>query len=151
MSSDRAPDSLVSAWQQQPASGFRIVPSVVAGKIRKDARWSRRGFGIGLVFFAFAFVLFGALWTSQPDPIRRLAHVVQLVGIAVLVGQIVVHRQRVRAPDSMSIARRSRRWHRHAQIWRPGVRSTAASGSGRGSRRCFQVRRSTSTHRSAPV
>jgi hypothetical protein len=97
MSSDRALDDLVSAWQQQPTSGFRLVPSDVARKIRSDVRHSRWGFWIFLVFFAVAFVLFGALWASQPDPIRRLAHVVELVCIVFFVGQIVVHRQRVRA------------------------------------------------------
>jgi hypothetical protein len=97
MSSDRAPDSLVSAWQQQPTSGFRMVPSDVARKIRKDVRWSRRGFGIGLGFFALVFVLFGYLWASQPDPVRRLAHVVQVASLVFFVGQFVVHRQRVRA------------------------------------------------------
>jgi hypothetical protein len=35
----------VDAWQQQAASGFHMVPSEVAMKVRKDVRWSRRGFG----------------------------------------------------------------------------------------------------------
>lgn len=97
MSTDRAPERLVSAWQEQPTTGFRMVPSDFAKKIRTDARWSRRGFGIGLVFFVLVFVLFANLWASQPDPIRRLAHVVQLAALVFLVGQFVVHRQRVRA------------------------------------------------------
>lgn len=97
MSSDRAPDSLVSAWQEQPTSGFRMVPSDVARKIRADARLSRRALGIGIAVFAAVFVVFGTMMVSQPDPVRRFAHVVQLLGIAFFVGQFIVHRRRVRA------------------------------------------------------
>jgi hypothetical protein len=97
MSSERAPDNLISAWQQQPAKGFRMVPSDFANRIRADARWSRRGFGIGLGFFAVVFVLLGTLWAWQPDPVRRLAHVFQLAAIVFFAGQFVAHRQRVRA------------------------------------------------------
>jgi hypothetical protein len=130
MSSERASDSLVAAWQQQAASGFRMVPSDVAKKIRGDARWSRRGFGIGLGFLALAFILFGTLWASQPDPVRRLAHIVQLAGIVFFVGQLVVHRQRVRAArfdvDRMTVPSLTsartyletrRRFHRGTWLW----------------------------------
>jgi hypothetical protein len=97
MSSDRAPDSLVSAWQQQPASGFHMVPSDLAGRIRADARQSRRGFWIGLAFLALTFILFGFLLITQPDPIRKLAHIVQVAGIVFFVWQRAAHRRRVRA------------------------------------------------------
>jgi len=74
-----------------------MVPADFAKQIRADARQSRWGFWIFLGFFALAFVLFGYLWASQPDPVRRLAHVVQLACLVFFAGQFVVHRQRVRA------------------------------------------------------
>jgi hypothetical protein len=97
MSSDRAPDSVVFVWQGQPTNGFRLVPSDFARRIHADARWARRWFIVGLGFFASMFVMLATLVLSQSDPIRRLAHVVELVAVAFFVGQFVVHRRRVRA------------------------------------------------------
>ena len=97
MSSDHSLDSLLAAWQRQPASGFRMVPSDVAGKIRADARQSRRGFILYLGFLALVFILFGYFLITQPDPIRKLAHIVQLAGIVLFVGQLFAHMRRVRA------------------------------------------------------
>lgn len=97
MSADSAPESLVAAWQRQTTSGFRMVPSDFAGRIRADARRARRGFSIAAVFFVVLFILFGTLLSSQPDPMRRFAHVVQLAGVVFFAGQFVIYWQRVRA------------------------------------------------------
>ena len=97
MSSDRAPDSLVSAWQDQPTSGFRMVPSDFARRIRKDVRQSRWGFWIGLVFLAVMIIWVGAALFAETDPIRRVGQVLAILALVVLVGQMFVLRRRIRA------------------------------------------------------
>lgn len=97
MSSDRAPDSLVSAWQQQPTSGFRMVPSDFARKIRRDVRASRWGFWVFLVFFAVVIIWGGANLFAETDPVRRVGHVLWILTGVVFTGQIFVLRRRVRA------------------------------------------------------
>ena len=95
MSSDRALESLLAAWQQQTATGFRMVPAQLARRIRADARQSRRGFALGVLFLVSVFVLFGALLARQPDPIRRTAHLVELASMVFIAGQLAVQRRRV--------------------------------------------------------
>jgi hypothetical protein len=97
MSSDRAPDSLVSAWQEQPTTGFRMVPSNFARKVRGNVRWSRRGFSIGLVFFAVMIIWGGASFFSENDPVSRVGYVLWVLAIGVFVGQTYVLRGRVQA------------------------------------------------------
>lgn len=97
MSSDRAPDSLVSAWQQQPTSGFRLVPSKFARTVRTDVRHARWGFWIFLVFFAVAAIWGGVNLFSETDPIRRVGHVLWILTCAFFTGQMFVLRRHVRA------------------------------------------------------
>jgi uncharacterized membrane protein len=97
MSSDRAPDSLVSAWQEQPTTGFRMVPSDFARKLRRDLRWSRPAFGIWLVFFAVLAIVGGAKLFSATDPILQVGHSLSVLAVAFFVGQVLVLRRRVRA------------------------------------------------------
>jgi hypothetical protein len=97
MSSDRAPDSLVSAWQEQPTSGFRMVPSDFARKIRKDVRYSRWVFWIALVFFAMLIIRSGVKLFAANDPVLQAGHVLSILALVVFVGQIFVLRRRVRA------------------------------------------------------
>jgi len=97
MPSDRAPDSLVSAWQDQPTSGFRMVPSDFARKIRRDVGASRWGFRIFLAFFAGLIMWAGAKLFAETDPVLRVGHVVATLSVAFFVGQMLVLRRRIRA------------------------------------------------------
>jgi hypothetical protein len=97
MSSDRAPDSLVSAWQDQPTSGFRMVPTDFAKRIRTDMRQSRRGFWIFLVFLAAMIVWGGVNLSAETDAVRRVGHVLWILTIVLFAGQMFVLRRRVRA------------------------------------------------------
>ena len=97
MPSDRAPDSLVSAWQEQPTSGFRMVPADFAREIRRDVGHSRWGFWIFLLFFAAVIVWGGVSLLAEVDPVRRVGHVVGILTAIFFAGQIFVLRRRVRA------------------------------------------------------
>ncbi len=97
MSSDRAPESLVSAWQQQPTSGFRMVPSDFARNMRADARKSRRQFGIGLVLSTLLTLWSGAVLFAEDDPILRVGAALTMLALVFSAAQIVVHIRRVRA------------------------------------------------------
>lgn len=97
MSSDRAPESLVSTWQQQPTSGFRMVPSDFARKIRKDVRYAPWGFWIFLVFFAVIVIWGGVNLVAETDPVRRVGHVLWMLTGVFFAGQMFVLRRRVRA------------------------------------------------------
>src|SRR3990167_6012169 len=97
MPSDRAPDSLVSAWQEQPTSGFRPVPADFAKKIRRDVRASRWGFWIFLALFAVMAIWSGANLLAEADPLRRVGHVLAILSVVFFIGQILVLRRRVRA------------------------------------------------------
>lgn len=97
MPSDRAPDRLVTAWQQQPTSGFRMVPSDSAKKVRADLRHSRWGLWIFLVFFAVAIIWGGVNLFAETDPVRRVGHVLWILTCVVFTGQMFVLRRRVRA------------------------------------------------------
>ncbi|OFW06582.1 MAG: hypothetical protein A3H96_13020 [Acidobacteria bacterium RIFCSPLOWO2_02_FULL_67_36] len=97
MPSDRAPDSLVSAWQEQPTSGFRPVPADFAKKIRRDVRASRWGFWIFLALFAVMAIWAGANLLAEADPLRRVGHVLAILSVVFFIGQILVLRRRVRA------------------------------------------------------
>lgn len=100
MSTDRAPDNLVSAWQEQPTSGFRMVPSDFARKIRRDVRYSPLGFWIFLVIFAAMIIWGGANLLAETDPVRRVGHVWWILTCVFFVGQMFVLRRRVRAVRS---------------------------------------------------
>jgi hypothetical protein len=97
MSSDRAPDSLVSAWQEQATTGFRMVPSDFARKVRRDVRWSRPAFWISLVLFALLIIVGGARLFSATDPVVRVGHFLSVLAVGFFAGQLFVLRQRVRA------------------------------------------------------
>jgi hypothetical protein len=97
MSSDRAPDRLVSTWQQQPTSGFRMVPSDFARKIRRDVRYAPWGFWIFLVFFAVIVIWGGVNLVGETDPVRRVGHVLWMLTGVFFAGQMFVLRRRVRA------------------------------------------------------
>jgi hypothetical protein len=97
MSSDRAPESLVSTWQQQPTSGFRMVPSDFARKIRKDVRYGPWGFWIFLVFLAVIVIWGGVNLFAETDPVRRVGHVLWMLTGVFFAGQMFVLRRRVRA------------------------------------------------------
>ena len=97
MPSDRAPDSLVSAWQEQPTSGFRPVPADFAKKIRRDVRASRWGFWIFLALFAVMAIWAGANLLAEADPLRRVGRVLAILSVVFFIGQILVLRRRVRA------------------------------------------------------
>jgi hypothetical protein len=100
MSSDRAPDSLVSAWQGQPTSGFRMVPSDFARKVRADLRHSRWGFWIFLIVLAAMMIWAGANLLAEVDPVRRVGHVLAISAVVFFVSQMFVIRRRVRAVRS---------------------------------------------------
>jgi hypothetical protein len=100
MSSDRAPDSLMSAWQAQQTTGFRMVPSDFARKIRKDVRYAPWGFWIFLVFFAVTIISTGAKLFAETDPVRRVGFMLAILTLVFFVGQILVLRRRVRAVRS---------------------------------------------------
>jgi hypothetical protein len=100
MPSDRAPDTLVSAWQQQPTSGFRMVPADFAKKIRKDVRYAPWGFWIFLVFFAVLIIRGGVKLFAATDPVLRTGYVLWIVTLAFFVGQTFVLHRRVRAVRS---------------------------------------------------
>jgi hypothetical protein len=97
MSSDRAPDRLVSAWQDQPTSGFRMVPSDFARKIRRDVSRSRLASWIFLALLAGTIIWTGANLSGEADPVRRVGHVLAILAVVFFAGQILVLRQRVRA------------------------------------------------------
>ena len=97
MSSDRAPDSLISAWQQQPTTGFRMVPADFARKVRGNVRWSRRGFPIALLFFALLIIWGGAELFSVTDPFQRVGYVLWVLVIVFFAGQMFVLRRRAQA------------------------------------------------------
>jgi hypothetical protein len=97
MPSERAPDSLVSAWQQQSTSGFRMVPADFARKMRADVRWSRRGFAAYLLLFVVLFIVAGVSFVSETDWIVRVGHLLQVVTVVFFAGQMVILRERVRA------------------------------------------------------
>lgn len=100
MSSDRAPDSLVSAWQGQPTSGFRMVPSDFARKVRTDLRHSRWGFWIFLGALSAMIVWAGAQLIAEVDPVRRVGHGLAIVALVLFISQMFVLRGRVRAVRS---------------------------------------------------
>lgn len=100
MSSDRAPDSLVAAWQGQPTSGYRMVPSTFARKVRTDVRHSRWGFWIFLVLLAAMIVWAGAKLFAEVDPVRRVGHVLAILALVFFVSQMFVIRRRVQAVRS---------------------------------------------------
>lgn len=97
MSSDGAPDSLVSAWQQQQSSGFRLVPADFARNVRADVRKSRRWLGICLALCAFLVLWSGAMTIAEVDPIMRLGAVLTIAGLLFSAAQIGIHLRRVRA------------------------------------------------------
>jgi hypothetical protein len=97
MSSDRAPASLVSAWLEQPTSGFRMVPVDFAKKIRRDVRYAPWGFWIFLVFFAMLIIRGGVKLFAATDPVLRTGYVLSIVALVLFVGQMFVLRRRVRA------------------------------------------------------
>lgn len=97
MSSDRAPASLVSAWLEQPTSGFRMVPVDFAKKIRRDVRYAPWGFWIFLVFFAMLIIRGGVKLFATTDPVLRTGYVLSIVALVLFVGQMFVLRRRVRA------------------------------------------------------
>src|SRR5687767_7179230 len=97
MPSDRAPDSLVAAWQEQPTTGFRMVPSDFARKIRKDMRYSPREFWIFLVVFAALIIRSGVKLFAATDPVLQTGYVLWIVALVFFVGQMFVLRRRVRA------------------------------------------------------
>ncbi len=96
MSSDRAPASLVSAWQQQQSSGFRMVPSEFARHVRADVRTTRRWIGRGVVISAFLILWSGGLLLSEDDPLLLLGALLTLLALAFSVAQIGAHSRRVR-------------------------------------------------------
>lgn len=97
MSSDRAPASLVSAWLEQPTSGFRMVPVDFAKKIRRDVRYAPWGFWIFLVFFAMLIIRGGVKLFAATDPVLRTGYVLSIVALVLFVGQMFVLRRRVQA------------------------------------------------------
>jgi hypothetical protein len=97
MSSDRAPERLMSAWQEQPTSGFRMVPSDFARKVRADVRQSRWGFWIFLVFFAVLIIWGGVKLFSETDPVLQAGYVLWILTVVFFAGQMFVLRRRVRA------------------------------------------------------
>jgi hypothetical protein len=97
MPSDRVPDNLMAAWQQQSTSGFRMVPSDFARHMRADVRRSRRGFKAFLLLFAIVFIVVVVSFVSATDWIVRAGHFLQIVTVVFFVGQMIILRERVRA------------------------------------------------------
>ena len=100
MPSDRAPDSLMAAWQEQPTSGFRMVPSVFARKVRADVRQARWAFWIFLVLLGGMIIWAGVQLLAEVDLVRRIGHVLAILAVVVFVGQMFILRRRVRAVRS---------------------------------------------------
>jgi hypothetical protein len=97
MSADRTPETLTSVWLQQPTSGFRMVPSDFANRLRREVRSFRGWLAVGLLTIAVMAVLSGFKLVVEADPLRRAGLV--LIGLAAgfFLAQVVVHLRRVRA------------------------------------------------------
>jgi hypothetical protein len=97
MPSERAPDLLVSAWQEQQTSGFRMVPADFARKIRKDMGQGRWGFWIFQGLFAVMTAVAARKLFSETDPVRQVGHVAAILALVFFAGQVFILRRRIRA------------------------------------------------------
>jgi uncharacterized membrane protein YhaH (DUF805 family) len=97
MSSDRAPESLVSLWQDQPTSGFKMVPADFAKRMRKEVRNWRRSMWGGVTLFAFAALTSGWGLYQETDAMERLGLLLTMLVFVFFTGQILVHIRRLRA------------------------------------------------------